>query len=177
MNLELDNVTYVLNVLDELAGDDRFIDIRKRRRVHRPLSAVENKTEQARRDASAQREQFMANFDKKRTEEAQRLDDEIQKLQQRQGIDIQQMALELQAMTQARERRLTATTERLERERDEKIERIEQDLSIKIRDVQQRYKMAAVAFPPILPLGLAVVVYARRRRIENLGAPQRRIKN
>ena len=31
INFDFDNVTFVLNALDELAGDNRFIDIRKRR--------------------------------------------------------------------------------------------------------------------------------------------------
>ena len=31
INFQFDNVTFVLNVLDKLAGDERFIDIRKRR--------------------------------------------------------------------------------------------------------------------------------------------------
>ena len=34
VHFRFDNVTFVLNILDELAGDDRFIEIRKRRPAH-----------------------------------------------------------------------------------------------------------------------------------------------
>ena len=34
------NVTFVLNILDSLAGDDRFVDIRKRTRPHRILTKI-----------------------------------------------------------------------------------------------------------------------------------------
>ena len=35
VTFDFDNVTFVLNALDELAGDDRFIPIRSRRPRHR----------------------------------------------------------------------------------------------------------------------------------------------
>ena len=176
VNLELDNVTFVLNVLDELAGDDRFIEIRKRRRVHRSLTAVEKRTEQARQTANKEREQFIDQFQQKQEEERRKLDEEIAKLQQRPGIDIQQMALEVQAKMQARNKRIQASTERLEREREDAVERIERDLTMEIRRVQHRYKLAAVTLPPIPPLIVGALVFARRRRIENVGTPQQRMR-
>ncbi len=176
VNLELDNVTFVLNVLDELAGDDRFIEIRKRRRVHRSLTAVEKRTEQARQTANQEREQFINQFEQKQADERRKLDEEIEKLQQRPGIDIQQMALEVQAKMQARDKRMQAATERLERERDDAVQRIERDLTMEIRRVQDRYKLAAVTLPPIPPLVVGVLVFARRRRIENVGTPQQRMR-
>ena len=42
-NLELDNVTFVLNCVDVLAGDDAFVALRKRRPLHRTLTLLEAK--------------------------------------------------------------------------------------------------------------------------------------
>ena len=49
---DFDNVTFVLNVLDGLAGDDRFIEIRKRKPVYRTLTAIEEATSDVRADAA-----------------------------------------------------------------------------------------------------------------------------
>ena len=40
---------FVLNILDSLAGDDRFVDLRKRTRSHRILTKVEEATEEHRK--------------------------------------------------------------------------------------------------------------------------------
>ena len=41
-NLSFDNVRFVLNCIDTLAGDESLIELRKRRPILRKLSAVEN---------------------------------------------------------------------------------------------------------------------------------------
>ena len=86
------------------------------------------------------------------------------------------MSLEVQAKMQARNKRMQAATERLERKRDDEVERIERDLTLEIRRVQHRYKLAAVTLPPIPPLVVGALVFARRRRIENVGTPQKRMR-
>src|SRR5262249_32610415 len=43
-NLELDNVTFVLNCVDALAGDDAFVALRNRRHEHRTLTRIEDQT-------------------------------------------------------------------------------------------------------------------------------------
>ena len=45
-NLELDNVTFVLNCVDVLAGDDAFVALRKRRLQHRTLERLEAQTQE-----------------------------------------------------------------------------------------------------------------------------------
>ena len=46
IDFKFQNVTFVLNILDSLAGDDRFIDLRKRSRSHRILTKVEEATDE-----------------------------------------------------------------------------------------------------------------------------------
>ncbi len=176
VNLDFDNVTFVLNVLDYLAGDDRFMDVRKRRPHHRSLSTVENQTRGIIDEANSDAERIKGEFDTRRAEQKQKFDDDIKRLQERPGVDLQQMALEVQAALQANERRMEAIVDRLERERDQQIQKRDRDLSLKIRKIQDRYKFAAVLLPPIPPLVLAFVVYGRRRRLERIGVSPKRIR-
>ena len=50
-DFHFDNVPFVLNVLDTLAGDDRFVEIRTRRPAHRTLTRVNEATEKSRDEA------------------------------------------------------------------------------------------------------------------------------
>ncbi|MGD0384143.1 MAG: Gldg family protein, partial [Thermoguttaceae bacterium] len=51
LNFQFDNVTFILNALDKLAGDERFIDIRKRRPRHHTLTRIEKETQAAQDEA------------------------------------------------------------------------------------------------------------------------------
>ena len=63
VEFRFDNVPFVLNVLDKLAGDERFIEIRTRRPSHRVLKKVNEATEKAREDADHEREKFRKRYE------------------------------------------------------------------------------------------------------------------
>ena len=174
--INLDNVPFVLNILDELAGDDRFIAIRKRRPAHRTLTAVENMTERYRQDADDSREQFNRQFEASRAQVEAQLQERIDTLQKRQGVDPQQMVLEIATAQRVGRKRLEAAVQKQQQERDRELARIETNLGLDIRSVENKYKMMAVALPPIPPLLLAVVVILRRRSLERIGVSVARLR-
>ena len=176
VHFEFDNVTFILNVLDSLAGEERFMEIRKRRRIHRTLTRIEEQTEKAKEDATRAREGFIEEFDKGQQREQEAFDKKIKDLEGRENVDPQQMLIAVALARQAGQRRLTVETERLERERDTAVNKIETELALKIRSVQDSYKRWAVLFPPILPLVLALIVFVYRRVHESEGVAQTRLR-
>ena len=176
VNLNLDNVTFVLNALDELAGDDRFIEIRKRRPVHRTLSQIEEWTRDARERADELREQFRAEFQKKLDEEQKKLDERVAEIEKRTDLDPLQKMLEVQTARRVGEKRLETRRKQLEIERDREMEKVDRELELKIRSVQDRVRRAAVLLPTIPPLLLGILVFFQRRAREREGVSRERLR-
>ncbi len=51
VDFKFQNIPFALNIIDSLAKDDRFIELRKRTRSHRTLTKVEEATEDQRKEA------------------------------------------------------------------------------------------------------------------------------
>jgi ABC-2 type transport system permease protein len=105
MELDFDNVPFVLNVLDVLANDERFVEIRTRRPVHRTLSGVNEKTQAAKEQADKARDKFVKDFEKTRAKAQKEFDDQIAELKKREGINAQQAAIEILTKQQSEQRR------------------------------------------------------------------------
>jgi ABC-2 type transport system permease protein len=173
---DLDNVTFVLNVLDFLSGDERFIDIRKRRPAHRTLARVEARTEVARARANRESEAAVGEFETAKSREEEALRKRIDELNSRQGIDAKQAIIEITTAQRVGDQRLQAAVEKLERDRDRRLAVVERDLQQETRAIENGYKIMAVALPPIPPLLLGVVVFFRRRALEHVGVPTARLR-
>ena len=179
IRFDFDNVTFVMNVLDYLAGDQRFIDIRKRRPQHRTLERIDQVTEGARKAAAGERKKEEENFDKVIEEEQKNLDKRIKDLEEKlkkEEINTIDVAQRVSISLKEGQQRIEAEKERLKRERDKKINEVETDLSIQVRKVQDRYKLWAVILPPIPPLLVAVGVFITRRAREREGVARSRLR-
>jgi ABC-2 type transport system permease protein len=176
VKLDLDNVTFVLNTLDSLAGEKRYIDVRKRRPQHRSLTDLDRRTETIREQATEAREKFAAKFEKDREAAQAELDKKIAELQKRTDINPLQMMQEVEMVRRNEERRLERKTELLRREREEQIKKVETDLEVQMRRIQGRTKLLAVALPPILPLLIGAFVFVRRRQQEREGVSKSRMR-
>jgi ABC-2 type transport system permease protein len=171
-----DNVTLVLNILDELAGDERFIEIRKRRRAHRTLVKVEEKTEEARQRATNERQNFMAEFSKASNEEQKKFDERIKSIEERKDLDPRMKAINVEMARRDGQRRLDVRVAAQQQERDRKIDSIDRNLALEVRKVQNWYKLLAILIPPIPPLLLAFFVFFHRRQAEREGVDKSRFR-
>ncbi len=176
IDFKFQNVAFVLNILDSLAKDDRFIDLRKRTRSHRILTKIEEATEEQRKDSLEEQSKFVSDA-RQQIDAAQ---DEYRKkmadLEKREDLDPR---VKEQMMDRERirlERMRDVNIAHAEKERNKQVKQSERELASKIRGVQDRYKLLAVLLPPIPPIVLAFFVFFNRRKAEQEGVDTRRLR-
>ncbi len=175
-HLDVDNVTFVLNVIDELAGDDRFVEIRKKRRAHRTLTAFERRFEQTRVDVKKAKVKFDESFMQAIQDEQEKIQERVKKIITTPGIDDRQREIQIETAREQLEKALTVKRARLERERDASKKKAESELELEVRETQHRVKLYATFLPPILPLGIGLAVFFSRRSRELEGASASRVR-
>jgi ABC-2 type transport system permease protein len=168
-NLQFDNVTFLLNAVDELAGDGSFIALRKRRPRHRTLEAVEARTK-VYEEQRLKESQEAARTAEQRLNEAQaRLDRAVEQLRSRTDLDEQTKRIMIANQQKAENRRLAVARTNIEDEKQRQIEQSRADMESSIRTIQNTIKLLAVALPPIPAFLLFVFVSVRRLRREKTG--------
>ena len=184
--LDFDNVEFALNVLDVLAADDRFVDIRKRKPKHRTLERIEDAVATAREDAEKQRAEFIAAFDTAEAAANDEMKKEVGEFEKKikdmeaQGDADPQAAMQaiqqLASRQRLAQRRLDTKIEQLKRKRDAEVATVERKLEAQVRREQDRQKWLAVPLPPIPPLVVAFFVFFRRRALEREGVAKTRLR-
>jgi ABC-2 type transport system permease protein len=184
INWEFDNVPFVLNVIDSLAGDDSLLEIRKRKTRHSTLRLVDAKMDEALLEKVEKTEKFEEEYKAAEEEARARLEtqkekeEEIAQLQTAaqasgQGMtpEIYSRLVKLEVDRRRIAQMLEVERERLQRDREQKLSRIDKELELEIRKVQTNYKLQA-AFLPLIPpflVGLVVFWMRNRRERESVG--------
>ena len=177
INLNFDNVTFILNAIDSIAGDERFLEIRSRRPKHRTLSKFDEHTDAIRAETMETRRNLQAEYQELAEAEQSALEARINQLRQEFGqrtMNEGDAMRKLETAAMAARKRLDAEHERLQRELNIKLEEAEVALNEHIRRVQGEYKLWSVVLPPIPPLVIALVVFFVRRIRESEGIPATR---
>lgn len=181
-NFEFDNMTFILNAIDSLAGDERFLGVRGRRPEHRALDKFDEMTRVINDYAATQREQAQ-----------KELKDTIESAQKEMRDNVDKLALELQdnaeritmtelfarvkAMEMAAQKRLEARTEELQRDFEQKSMALEVQRQDELRRQQGMIKFLAIMIPPTPLLILASLVFFWRGMRETTGASKTRLRS
>jgi ABC-2 type transport system permease protein len=176
VNLNLDNVTFVLNILDELADDPRFIEVRKRRQEHRKLTAIENRIAETKDEAANLRKKFIDQTKEAMEREQHELDAKVAEIQNNKDLDPLDKMRRIQLAQKVGQNRLTQETNRLERVRDREIQNSQRDQERRVREIQSRLKLQPVLWAPVLPLALGICVFFVVRGRERQGISKSRMK-
>jgi len=169
-NLDFDNVTFALNAMDVLVGDEAFIDLRNHRLRHRTLRRVEDRTRQFIEHRAKEQEQAEADA-KKALEQAQaRLDEKVEEVRQRPDLDDQTKQIMARNLQEAENRRFEVQKANIELEKQAKLHRSEEEMEMQVRRIESGIRTSAVLLPPVPVLALGAAIFVRRRRREREGA-------
>ena len=169
-DLNFDNVTFFLNAMDVLVGDESFINLRGRRARHRTLERVEEQTaefvaQRTEDEKSAEEEAEQA------IEEAQaRLDDRVEALRGRTDIDAQTMQIMVRNLEEVENRRLEVLSTNIQGEKETKIQASRENMESKIRQIQTSIQSFAILLPPVPVFVMGIGMLIRRQRRERDGA-------
>ncbi len=164
--LEFDNVTFVLNAIDILAGDDTLVDLRKRRRAFRTLERIEARRQaetQATLDAIAAAE---ADAESRLAEAKARFDARLKEIDAQKDLDETTRQIMAESVRQAEQRKLDAASRQIDDRKKQMIEDARLATRAQIDRIQMGIRVAAVSLPPLPALALGLSVFARRRNQE-----------
>jgi ABC-2 type transport system permease protein len=176
-NLNFDNVTFLLNSVDQLAGDTSFIALRKRRPRHRTLEAVEARTKAYESQRLEEMRQAEATAEARLKEAQARLDQSVREIEQRPDLDAEAKQVMISNVQSVETRRLQVARTTIDDEKQRQIESSRAEMENSIRGIQNTIKVLAVALPPIPALALFLLVSLRRLARERIGvSPDRLIE-
>lgn len=175
LDFQFDNVTFVLNAVDSLAGVDNFMELRSRRPAHRSLKEVEKEKNAFLEDSAA-----------KRTEADEKADEELEKAQERLSARVDEIEADdaldpiakqqlLQQAQQDEQQRFSLIQAQIEQEKNETIRQIDMETNREVAAIEANHRRRAIWLPPIPAIlaGLVVLII----RLTNEGkyiAPARR---
>ena len=159
-NLDFDNVTFVLNAVDVLAGDKTFLELRKRRPELRTLTGVERrtaafvaerirKTKEADDEAKALLQKAQHKFDDKRAE--------IEKDPKLSPPEKDEL---IRRLKEGEERRLDVAKAGIDRQKQQEIDEIKNATERRVRETEGHVWWAAVGFPPIPAIFLGATSFS-----------------
>jgi ABC-2 type transport system permease protein len=185
LNFRLQNVTFVLNVIDELVGEESYPAIRRHEPQHSTLRLLEIQSEQAYNKDLEKIRSFQKSYNeevqKAEAEKSKSLQSFIENVNKREkegefGAELEKARMELEMKTKREDRMLAVKRQQLLQVLQQQIQQSKRDADLQILNIQNNYKMLAIFLPPIPPLLVGIGVFVSRRLREREGIPKSRLK-
>ncbi|MDX1962245.1 MAG: Gldg family protein [Pirellulales bacterium] len=193
IDLQLDNVTLALNMVDNLAGDDRFVDVRKRTLKPNTLRTIEEQNranaDEMKAATEAAKESFENTKNQIRNEIRGKVDGitaakkQLRALLDNNQIDptayqdkLNALDEQLEYVDRIESNAAQTTFKQLESQYNREIGDLQRKSLQQLEGIQNKYKAMAIILPPIFPLVVAFFVYFRRKAQEQEGVSRNRLR-
>ncbi|MBL8812947.1 MAG: Gldg family protein [Planctomycetaceae bacterium] len=166
LDIQFDNVTFVLNAVDQLAGDETFIPLRSRREKMRTLQFVEERTSNLRKNLNKDEKEAQDQMDSALKKAEDELRSEIKKIQDDQGLDERSKEVMVRTKEEQLNRQLEIQRDQLERDLNAQVRKSALEMKRKVRQVENTVKIIACMIPAILPICFGMLFLGIRNLAE-----------
>lgn len=173
-DVRFDNVAFLLNAVDSLAGDDRFLELRRRRQTFRRLTKLDEETQDAREKRQAQIDAANKAADAELEEAKKALEAAVAAVEERDDLDETTKQVLLKSAEETENRRLAAKTDKIEREKQRMIAKTETQHRRTVDEIQNRIRIWSLLLPPIPALLMGIFIFMRKRLRERDNIPAAR---
>ncbi len=161
-----DNVTFALNCIDLLAGDESFLELRKHRPHHRSLTRVEQLSRTYAEGRRTETEAAEIKASDQIRQAQLRLDEKVKAVQERSDLDSRTRDIMLRNLQKVENKRLSVVKATIEQDKEKAILKARTDMELQVASIQRTIKWWAAALPPIPTLILALALYVHRYKRE-----------
>lgn len=166
LSMKFDNVTFVLNAVDSLIGDEAFIELRSRRTAHRTLARVEEQkrgfleaANQAEREADTAASEELE-------QRREQLSKRVKEIQENEDFDPIAKSQMLQQAQEAEQKRMSLAEAQIEQTKNDQIRKIRATTNRKIRELESNIRFWSVCIPALPAFALGALVFIRRTKDE-----------
>ncbi len=166
LDIDFDNVSFVLNAVDALAGDDTFIELRSRRAALRTVVYVENQTRELRQTLAKTEKDAEESKDarlKAAREELQKAVDDIRK---QEGLDDESRMVQLDQKQEELNRKLELEEAELDRETKARVRKAGLEMKRRVKDIENRARLFAYFAPAVAPICIGLLFLGLRNLAE-----------
>lgn len=176
LDIAFDNVTFVLNAVDTLAGDTTYIPLRSRRATLRTLTYVERQTSDLRRRLNEEEVEAEKAMEERLDDAREKLQTRIDELQERADLDARSKDVLLRQLEEELNRKLAIDEDALEREKNARIRKAALEMRREIRRIENQVQILAWVLPAILPICCGLLVLGMRQLGESQSVDPSRLR-
>jgi ABC-2 type transport system permease protein len=160
--LTFDNITFVLNCVDVLAGDESYVELRKRRPKHRTLEKFEELTKSHNQKMLDETKEAEEKAEKERSDAQARFDTKVEEVRKRTDIDERRKEMEVRNLQEVETKRLTASQREIEERKKAAIERSRGTMKQKVSTIKKTIRLLAFCLAPVPALIMGLYLFTRR---------------
>lgn len=166
LDQKLDNITFLQNAIEVLAGEEAFVALRNRRPAPRTLAYIEKATEQYRTERAKTQEAIEKDIRDQLAKQQDKLDEEAAKIEGDQSLSFFEKLQRTSQEASDAQRRFDLKKVKLDRDLKLQIDELRSEEQNKIRGTEGYVKMLAVCFAPLPAFLLGCLVYFAKKSSE-----------
>ena len=166
LDIAFDNVTFVLNAVDELAGDDTFIKLRSRRETLRTLRYVEDQTRELRQKLAKEEKEAEEMMETRLADARAELEAKVEEIENSPDLDENSKRVQMRQKQEELNRKLDLDEQELEREKNARIRKAGLEMKRQIRSVENKVRAFAYTITALLPACFGLLFLGLRNLAE-----------